>query len=85
MDIGLVYSQKDPRQTRARDFVHEFLKKRGVLARVFERESDVSSPTLIIDGHALKDQRRAPREESPSMYPSIKDIADALERHVWSL
>ena len=85
MDIGLVYSQKDPRQTRARDYVHEFLRKRGILARVFETESDVTSPTVIIDGHALKDQRRAPRDSNAPMYPSIKDIAEALERHVWSL
>ena len=85
MDIGLVYSQKDPRQTKTRDFVRDFVKRRGILASIFETQSDVSSPTLIINGLKLTDQRRAPREESPQMYPSIRDIADALERHVWSL
>jgi hypothetical protein len=85
MDIGFVYSQKDPRQTKARDFVHDFVKKRGILARVFEAHSEVESPTLIIDGITLTDQRRTPREEKPRMYPSIKDIAEALERHTWSL
>lgn len=85
MDIGFVYSQKDPRQTKARDFVLEFVQKRGILARVVEAHSDVESPTLIIDGLTLKDQRSKPREDKPRMYPSIKDIAEALERHVWSL
>ncbi len=85
MDIGFVYSQKDPRQTKARDFVISFVEKRGIFARVFEAHSDVDSPTLIIDGHTIKEQRRQPREDQPRMYPSIKDIAEALERHCWSL
>jgi len=85
MDIGFVYSQKDPRQAKARDFVIDFVQKRGILARVFEAPSDVDSPTLIIDGHTLKDQRRTPRENQPRMYPSIRDIAEALERHFWTL
>jgi len=85
MDIGIVYSQKDPRQTKARDFVVNFVKKRGILAQVFEAHSDVDSPTLIINGHTLKEQRQTPREDQPQMYPSIKDIAEALERHCWTL
>jgi hypothetical protein len=85
MDIGLVYSQKDPRQTVARDFVRDFVKKRGILARIFETPKDVSSPILIINGRTLTDQRKTPREESPAMYPGLRDIAEALERHVWSL
>ena len=85
MDIGLVYSQKDPRQTVARDFVRDFVKKRGILARIFETQKDVSSPTIIIDGLTLTEQRRTPREKNPSMYPGLRDIAEALERHVWTL
>jgi len=85
MDIGLVYSEKDPRQTKARDFVREFVKKRGVLAHIFETKKDVSSPTVIIDGYTLKDQRRKPREDNPPMYPAIKHIAEALERRIWCL
>ncbi len=85
MDIGLVYSQKDPRQTVARDFVRDFVKKRGVLARIFETEKDVISPTIIINGRTLTEQRKTPREKNPAMYPGLRDIAEALERHVWSL
>jgi hypothetical protein len=40
---------------------------------------------LIINGRALKDQREHPREPDPPMFPTIKDMADALERHLWSL
>ena len=86
MDIGLVYSDKDPRQKQARDFLRRYLKERGVLANLFETRKDVNSPTLIIDGRALKDMRRKPREgQKGKMYPAIPDMAAALERHIWCL
>jgi hypothetical protein len=86
MDIGLVYSDKDPRQTQARDFLRRFVKERGVLANIFEAKKDVTSPTLIINGQALKDLRRQPREgQEHKMFPAIADIASALERHIWVL
>jgi hypothetical protein len=43
VDIGFVYSRKDPQQTRARDFILKYLRERGVLAQVVETESDVKS------------------------------------------
>jgi len=86
MDIGLVYSDKDPRQKKARDFLRQFLEERGVLANIFEAKRDVASPTLIINGQALKDMRRKPREgQEHKMYPGISEIASALERHLWVL
>jgi hypothetical protein len=85
MEIGLIYSKSDARQTKARDFLQRFVKERGVLAKIVEVEKDVVSPTVIIDGHALKDKRHKPRGERPAMYPSIKDIAEALERQLWCL
>jgi hypothetical protein len=86
MDIGLVYSDKDPRQRKARDFVREFLSKRGMLATLRESQSDdVKSPTLIVNGRALKDLRERPRDIDAPMFPTIKDMAEALERYLWSL
>ena len=85
MEIGLIYSGKDPRQMRARDFLHEYLRERGILAEFTETETDVKSPTLIVDGHTLTDERRRPRQDQPAMYPNVKDIVAALERHVWCL
>lgn len=86
MDIGLVYSDKDPRQKQARDFLRRFLQERGVLASIFEAKKDVASPTLIINGQAIRDLRRKPREgQENKMYPGISDIASALERHLWVL
>ena len=85
MDIGLVYSNKDPRQNKAREFVYRFVRERGVNATILEVNRDVDSPTLIINGRALKDQRSKPREESPEMFPGLKEIAAALERHAWCL
>ena len=85
MEIGLIYSGKDPRQKRARDFLREYLRDRGILAEFIETETDVKSPTVIIDGHTLTDGRRRPRADQPAMYPNAKDIIAALERHVWCI
>lgn len=86
MDIGLVYSDKDPRQTRARDFLRRFIRERGVQANFYEKKQDVNSPTLIINGQTLTDLRRKPREgQENRMYPAIPDMAKALERHIWCL
>lgn len=84
MEIGLIYSKEDPRQTEAREFVHRYIKERGILARVVESVRPVNSPTVIINGQALKDRRSRPRG-TPRMFPAIKDIARALDQHVWSL
>ena len=70
---------------RARDRLREYLRDRGILAEFTETETDVKSPTIIIDGHALTDERRRPRKNQRAMYPNAKDIIAALERHVWCL
>lgn len=85
MEIGLIYSRKDPLQTETRDFVKRFIRERGILANIVESDEPVKSPTVIIDGRALKDQRKKPRGKNPKMYPSMQDIARALEQHIWSL
>jgi hypothetical protein len=85
MEIGLIYSRKDPVQTEASDFVKRFVRERGILAKIIESDQPVKSPTVIINGQALRDQRKRPREKNPKMYPTIQDIAHALERHIWSI
>ncbi|MDX9858794.1 MAG: hypothetical protein RBT76_13465 [candidate division Zixibacteria bacterium] len=85
MEIGFIYSREDPQQREAREFVDKYCRERGILARVIDRVKPVKSPTLIINGHTLTDQRSKPRERNPRMFPSIEDIAHALERHTWSL
>ncbi len=85
MEIGLIYSRKDPRQTVVRDFVREYIRERGILASVVEQEDTVESPQVTIDGYTLKDRRRNPRGNDPKMFPAIADIARALEQSVWSI
>ncbi|UCC44441.1 MAG: hypothetical protein JSU65_00480 [Candidatus Zixiibacteriota bacterium] len=85
MEIGLIYSRKDPLQTKARDFIRRYVRERGVLARIHESEQPVKSPTVIIDGHTLKDKRSKPRGKKPRMYPSLEDIHSVLEEHIWCL
>jgi hypothetical protein len=83
MEIGLIYSSKDPRQTQARDFVRKFVQERGILANIVESEQPVKSPTVIVNGQALKDLRQKPRSQHEPVYPSTSDIAQFLERHMW--
>lgn len=85
MEIGFIYSREDPKQREAREFVDTFCRERGILAKVIDRIKPVKSPTLIVNGQALTDRRRKPRERNPRMFPSIEDIARVLERHSWSL
>ncbi|MDD3732453.1 MAG: hypothetical protein PHU88_08785 [candidate division Zixibacteria bacterium] len=84
MEINLIYSKDDPRQTKARNFVKQFLHDRGVLAKVFESDQPVKSPTLIVNGQILTDSRQKPRGTDTRMYPGIDDIAEVLEKHIWS-
>jgi hypothetical protein len=85
MDIGIIYSEKDPRQTRARDFVREFIRKSGAAATLVEKTADVDSPTLTINGQELINMRQQDRRDMSPMFPALKDIAEALERSLWSL
>lgn len=85
MDIGLVYSENDPKQTATRDFLRDYVRRHGINATIREELKKVPSPTVIINGEALTDQRRAPRDKNAPMFPGLKEIASALEKHLWSL
>jgi hypothetical protein len=85
MEIGLIYSNKDPQQTETRNFVRRFVNERGILAQIIESVQPVTSPTVIINGHTLRDLRLTPRGMNPRMFPSKDDIAQAIEQHLWSL
>jgi len=84
MDISIIYSKDDPRQAKARNFVRQFIHDRGVLARFTESDQPVDSPTLIINGDVLTESRGKPRGKQPKMYPGIDEIANVLEKHIWS-
>ena len=85
MDIGIIYSSRDPKQLKAREFVRNFINQRGILANYRESDQPVKSPKLIINGQALFDQRQKPRKQGSSMFPDIKSIAKLLEYHTWCL
>ncbi len=85
MDIGLVYSSKDPRQIEARDFLLRFIKERGILVRYEEMEKPVKSPTLIVDGFTLRDLRSQPRHDSTTMFPDKGDMTEMLEQLFWGV
>ena len=85
MEIGLIYSSTDPEQTETRNFLRRFVVERGILANISEYVQPVTSPTLIINGHTLRDLRLTPRGMNPRMFPSKDDIAQAIEQHLWSI
>ena len=85
MEIGLIYSKDDPRQTETRDFVHSYLRERGILAQIVEEDQPVDSPTVVINGEAVRDRRAVPRSGRSKMFPALSDIARAIEQHAWSL
>ena len=86
MEIGLVYSSKDPQQLRTRDFLRKFLQDRGILANVVETEKSVPAPKITVDGCCIsEDRRRKPRDRQSLRFISTEDIAKALEKTIWSL
>jgi hypothetical protein len=86
VEIGLIYSKADPRQSDAREFVIRYLAEHGVLAEVIEDDQPVPSPTLIINGFTLADQRQSIRSAGAArMFPGVEEIRKALERQLWGV
>jgi hypothetical protein len=87
MEISLVYSSKDPRQARTRDFLRKFVEERGILARFVETEQPVKVPTIAIDGccitHPKTSGKSAKKHSVP--FPTLDEIARAVERNIWCL
>ena len=87
MEIGMVYSSKDPRQAAARDFVHKYIQDHGIRARVIETERPVQAPMITVDGCSVNGRPFGGNEERRRQlrFPSLDQIAAALEEHLWSL
>jgi len=86
MEVGLVYSSKDPRQALTREFVVNFLSDRGVLAEYTEFDQPVEVPVLTVNGRAVRPSgSRKDRIPNGSRFPSLEDITKALERGIWCL
>ena len=88
MEIGLVYSSKDPRQTKTREFLKRFVRERGILARFVETERPVKAPTVTIDGRAVNcstSESNANNTNVAAHFPTTKEISRALEQSIWCL
>lgn len=85
MQIGFIFSSKDPKQKKARDYIKGFIEQHGILAKFDENDRPVSSPTLYINGMAISDKRKQPRDKDASMFPDIPQIKEILEYHTWCL
>ncbi len=87
MEIGLIYSSNDPQQAQTREFVENFIREHGILARVVKTERPVRAPTITIDGCAVN-ASDAPGEKQRNgfaAFPSREDITRALEKSIWCL
>ncbi len=87
MEIGLIYSSKDPKQAKTRDFVKRFVRERGILARIVESEQPVKVPSITIDGCTVVGSGvvQPKRNGLTTHFPSTKEIARALEKCIWCL
>jgi hypothetical protein len=85
MDVGLIYSSKDPSQKKTRDFVKKFIEEHGLLVKYTEADKDVDSPRIIINGQLLVDQRQKKGTDKKSIFPDLKSIAKQLEHSSWCL
>ena len=87
MEIGLVYSKKDPRHKETRAFLRKFVQEHGILADIVESEAMVESPTVTIDGCAITGSQTKSHQDKVSggVFPSTRDIAKALEQSIWCL
>ena len=87
MEIGLIYSSKDPKQAKTCDFVKRFVREHGILARIVESEQPVKVPTITLDGCTIVDSGKTVGAEKNGRgrFPSTKEIAKALEKSAWCL
>ncbi|MDH3892761.1 MAG: hypothetical protein OEV49_16995 [candidate division Zixibacteria bacterium] len=88
MEIGLIYSSKDPRQTKTREFLRRFVSERGILARFVETERPVKTPTVSINGRIVtcSSVESDSNDESIAAHiPTTKDLTRALEKSIWCL
>jgi len=85
MDIGIIYSDQDPRHIEFRDFVAQYVRDRGILANIVETREPVNSPTVVVNGLSLHDRRKKPRRKDGPMFPDKLAIARLLEKQLWSL
>ena len=87
MEIGLIYSSKDPKQAKTCDFVKRFVRERGILARIVESEQPVKAPTITLDGCTIVDSGKTVGAEKNGhgRFLSTKEIAHALEECIWCL
>ncbi len=86
MEIGLTYSSKDPKHIKTCEFVRNYIRERGILARITESDRRVPVPRMTINGccvsgGSFRKKVRSAREK----FPSMSDIARALEQNLWSL
>lgn len=87
MEIGLIYSRKDPQQIAARDYIRKFVQDHGILANIVESEQEVNRPLITVNGCDLLGDggQKVVSGRRRMKIPSMDEIASALERTIWSL
>ena len=78
MEINIFYSKKDAKQQKAAALVRRAVKNLGISARIYERESQLESPRVVVDGFDLIAQP-GPKQQ----VFSYDLIEQALEQTAW--
>ena len=82
MEIGLFYSKANSRHRQAATFVKRAVKNLGISATIFERDTKMSFPRLVVDGYDLTNllKKLSNGPDAPISYEMIEKI---IERTAW--
>jgi hypothetical protein len=79
MEIGLFYSKQNSRHRQAATFVKKAVRNLGISATIFERDSKMAFPRLVVDGFDLtgKLARPANGTDTPISYEMVEKIIES--------
>lgn len=85
MQIDILYSKNNAAHLQAASFVKKAVSNLGISAVINERETEIPSPRVMINGFDLLNGIRKPSgTDVASPIPSYDSIVQALEQTAWS-
>jgi hypothetical protein len=83
MQIDILYSKDNAEHLKAATFVKEAVKNLGISATIIERDAQMSSPRVMVNGFDLINSAIKIANGNGVTF-SYDSIAQALERTAWS-
>jgi hypothetical protein len=82
MEIGIIYSNQDPQHLQIHDFLVNYVKEHGVLARIVERIEEVEEPKITIDGLSVQ---KFIKETQKRVRLTSEEIARSIDERMWDV